>query len=589
MLFYCKCFYTSIVPLFFYTILGAFGASAQVTSIDTVAAATTISTGDFPSYFRPPLDIPISLSGNYGEFRSNHFHTGYDMRIGGVVGAKLFAVADGFVSRISVSSGGYGNGLYIEHPNGTTSVYGHLLDFAPVIQEYVKEEQYKQQSFSVDLTPSPELFPVKKGEFVGRAGNSGSSGGPHLHFEIRNTATQTTLNYGAYGLYRVTDRTPPTLTRLLFYRFSLRSGVPHTALIKAADLRATSAVIPVSDTFYVAMSAYDRMEGSNAFLSLSKYEIYLDDSMVYTFSKQDVPANHGRYLNSYLQYDRRVELDQTLLKTWVEPGNVLQHFVESPSRGIFMLSDSLVHQLKVVLTDDYGNASTHRFKVVRAEPVEQAPHPPAGKALLWVMDNYYQADGLHLYLPFGALGKNIDFTVERYDPPASSEKDFYAPIWRVGSPTEPLFKPMRISIYALVPETFKEKAIVVSVSKNGNYYGAGGRWQGDYLETHTYNFGDYSVTLDTIPPKITPRFNAGADLRNVQRVTFRIEDDLSGIKSYEGYIDGEWALFVYDTKYHSLSYTFDKKRIGSGKKHTLELKVTDYCNNVSIYNTQFTW
>jgi hypothetical protein len=462
------------------------------------------------------------------------------------------------------------------------------LDFAPVIQEYVKEKQYGEQSFSVNLTLSSEQFPVKKGDFIGRAGNSGASGGPHLHFEIRDTEKQSPLYYGAHGIFPVVDQIPPRLTRLQFYSYSVQSGIPRSTMIKEVDVASTTTPIWVTDTFYVAMGAYDRMEGSNAFLALDKYQIYIDELEVYTYAKTDLPPSMGRYLNSFLQYDQRVNHNHTLLKTWVEPGNRVDNLVTSLSNGLFSLPDTLVHHLKIVLTDDSGNKSVYRYKIAKRKS-EHTPCPVKGKALLWVMDNYFETEGLQLYIPFGALGKNIVFHVERAELPILPNRVFYAPIWRIGSPSEPLLKPMRIKIAAQIPEAFKEKAIVVSVSKEGVCSSAGGAWNDPFLETTTYHFGDYTVTIDTIPPTITPRFKEGADLRGTKQLSFRIGDDLSGIKSYEGFIDGEWALFEYDAKYRSLSYTFDKKRTGSGKTHRLELFVTDNCNNLATYKTTFTW
>ena len=561
----------SLIVLFFYS-----WTSAQVTSPFQA------------SYYRLPLDLPLSLSGNYGEFRSNHFHTGYDMRIGGVVGAKLFAVANGFISRISVSPSGYGNALYIEHPNGTTSVYGHLLDFAPAIQQFVKEQQYEQQSFSVNLLLLPDIFPVKKGDFVGRAGNSGDSGGPHLHFEIRDTETQSPLNYNAHGLYPVTDNISPTLRRVQFWGYSVQGGVPRTELIKSLDVGSSATVIPVSDTFYVAMGAYDRMEGSNAYLALSTYDIYIDNNKVYTYQKSDLPPSTGRYLNSFLQYDQRVKNDHTLLKTWVEPGNMLPHLVTTTDNGLFTLPDTLVHQMRIVLTDDSGNESVYRYKIARQSAVQVPSYALEGRVMIWAMDNYYETEGLQIYLSWGALGKNIDFYVERREAPSTPERSFYAPLWRVGSPFEPLLKPMRLAIYAQVPEELKEKALIVSIANDGKCTSAGGSWKGGYLETNSYNLRDYSVTIDTIPPVITPGFKS-TDLRGAKQMSFKIRDDLSGINAYHGYIDGEWVLFEYDAKTATLYYLFDKNRIGTGKKRQLELIVTDNCNNISKYNTSFIW
>jgi len=346
-------------------------------------------------------------------------------------------------------------------------------------------------------------------------------------------------------------------------------------------------VIPVTDTFYVAMGAYDRIDGSPAFLAINQYDVYIDDIKKYTYKKADLPPSMGRYLNSYLQYDQRVNHDRTLLKTWVEPGNMLTSLVSVSDNGLFILTDTLTHRLKIVLTDDYGNESVYRFQIARKSAIPQVPLK--GKVMIWAMDNYHEAEGLQLYLPLGALGKNIDFDVERVEIPDTLRHVFWAPLWRIGTPTEALLKQMRISIRAQVPHELKEKAIVVSLSKSGRYASAGGRWNGDYLEAHTFNFGSYSIAIDTIPPTITPRFQPGADLRKVSQLSFTIGDDLSGIKSYEGTIDGEWALFEYDAKNRRLSYTFDRKRIGSGKRHTLELIVTDNCNNVSTYKTDFLW
>jgi len=556
--------------------------------VGTAQETDTIITKNFPAYYRIPLDLPLSLSGNYGEFRSNHFHTGYDMRIGGVVGAKVFAAAEGFISRITVSPGGYGNALYIDHPNGTTTLYGHLLDFASAIQEYVKEKQYEMKSFSVDLSLTPEQFPVEKGDFVGRAGNSGASGGPHLHFEIRNTETQGTMNYSDYGLFPVTDNTPPRLTRLHFWGYSIQAGIPRTALIKAVDIASPPQLIAVSDTFYVAMGALDRMEGSYATLALSAYELYIDDVMVYRYKKKNIPPSMGRYLNSFLQYNYRVKSDQTLLKTWVEPGNMVKNLVETSHHGLFSLADTLTHALKIVIRDDYGNESVYRYLIAKRKSVQMVTMPLQGNAVMWAMDNYYETEDVQLYLPFGALGKNIDFVVKRIEPPLNAGRNLYAPLWRIGSTGEPLLRPMRLAIRAHVPLVYREKAVVVSIDRDGRSASAGGRWNGDFLETNTYNFGDYTVTIDTVPPRITPKFT-GTYLRNVKQIGFYIRDDLSGIKSYEGYIDGVWALFEYDAKYASLYYVFDKKRVGSGKNHQLELMVTDNCNNTVIYKTSFIW
>jgi len=263
-------------------------------------------------------------------------------------------------------------------------------------------------------------------------------------------------------------------------------------------------------------------------------------------------------------------------------------FVPLGQSGLFSLSDTLLHRLKIVLTDDSGNESVYQYTVARQASRKMPVYPVLGKVLVWAIDNYDEKEGMRLYLPFGALGKNIDFNVDCVEAPAISGRSFYAPLWRIGSPLEPLLKPMRLAIFAKVPEAFREKAVTVLLSENGRYSAAGGEWTGDFLETRTYQFGNYTVAIDTIPPFITPAYKT-TDLRGAAQIGFRIADDLSGIKSYDGYIDGQWVLFEYDAKYSSLNYRFDKKRMVSGKQHELELKVTDYRNNVAVYHTSFTW
>ena len=549
-----------------------------------------LATEEFPSYFRSPLDIEILLSGNYGEFRPNHFHAGYDFRTQGAVGAKLYAVAEGYISRISVSPSGYGNALYIVHPNGTTTVYGHLLDFAKDIQDYITEKQYESKSFSVDVEIAPELFPVKQGDLIGRTGNSGSSGGPHLHFEVRETKTQTPLNYSAYGLYPVPDKSAPRLTRLQFYSYSRQAGVSQSRLLRSASLSRPAERNHVSDTFYVAIGAYDKMDNSNGLLALARYEIYLDGKKLYSYTKADVPSGRGRYVNSAIQYSQFHDYRNGLLKSYLEPGNLLRHHFDAPTEGLFALQDSLDHKLRIVLTDDYGNQSEHHFVVAKRAKAKPAQEPLQGKTLLWPLPNYAEAPGCEIFVPLGALAKNINFVLTQTVPSDKLESRLFAPVWKVHDSHEPLMRPVRLRIDASrVPKELKNKALIVSVQKNGSLSGLGGKWQGDFLEAQTSQFGNYSVAIDTVPPRITPLFKERANMRGVSLLRFGIGDNLSGIASYEGYIDGEWVLFSYDAKYGALSYVFDKKRITRGKKHTLELRVTDNRQNQRIYTTSFEW
>ena len=137
-------------------------------------------------YFQSPLEIPLILSGTFAELRSNHFHSGLDIKTQQQSGLKVMAAASGFVSRIKVSHFGYGKALYITHPNGYTTVYAHLQNFNPEIDAYIKHRQYKNESYEIELFPKAGELLVNNGDIVAYSGNTGGSGGPHLHFEIRN-------------------------------------------------------------------------------------------------------------------------------------------------------------------------------------------------------------------------------------------------------------------------------------------------------------------------------------------------------------------------------------------------------------------
>ena len=236
--------------------------------------------------FRYPLDVAMSLSGNYGELRSNHFHGGVDFRVGGVVGAPIYAAERGYISRITIGPSGYGNAIYITHPNGYVTVYGHMHCFADHIAEYVRGKQYEKESFRQDLSFVPEQFPVKKGEYIGKAGNTGSSGGPHLHFEIRDENNVNTDAFGR-GYLKITDNLPPTFRSVVFYGIHNRGGVPESYYIGMPK----EGYIALPEHSYICIDAVDKQEGTNAKLAVSEYKVWVDSDLIYHFTLGEVPGN----------------------------------------------------------------------------------------------------------------------------------------------------------------------------------------------------------------------------------------------------------------------------------------------------------
>jgi len=545
-------------------------------------------------YYRSPLsdDMPISFSSNFGELRANRFHAGLDFRVGGVSGAKLYAVADGYVARISVSPEGYGKAIYINHPNGTTSVYGHLHNFSPQIKAYIEDLQYKRQRFSIDENLSPDTFPLKKGDFIGNAGNSGSSFGAHLHFEIRKTSTQKPVNVLAAGIYKVTDNIAPVIRQVIFYRYDEQeNGVPLVEPFLISAIAGLQHTANVPERFFIAVEASDRQNGSPGKLGIYRMEVKLNEKIIFAYRNDEFSFDESRYVNSLMAYDRLQTSSQSFLKTYLEPGNKLSSVYEIvEDNGIITLTDDEQHQLTITVWDEAGNQAACQFDIQRHEI---APTPPAyldekkTTVMHYDRNNRYEQAGMSITIPAGTLYRSIMFAADTamYAPAYA-----YSHLWKIHNNEIPLHSAgATLHIQADVPEEYRDKALMVNVTKTGGVRAVGGSWNNDGVTAKITSFGDYCVAIDTIPPTITPKFKQGANLKNSATLSVKIYDELSGIKNYKAFIDGKWALMDYDAKNNVLVYTFDPKRIKRNTTHTLLLTVTDNRMNTASLKTTFIW
>ncbi|MDR3236352.1 MAG: M23 family metallopeptidase [Prevotellaceae bacterium] len=552
------------------------------------------------AYYRSPLDgqMPLSLAGNFGEPRTNHFHSGIDFRVGGQPGAKLHAVAGGYVARIAVSPGGYGNAIYINHPNGTTSVYAHLHAFAPDIEAYITRIQYAKKRFAVDENIPPTAFPVQKGQVIGTAGNSGNSFGAHLHFEIRETATAKTLNTVASGIFRMADDVAPQIHRIVFYEYRQADGVP--AIAPCADVRSFAAggaqVVTVPDTFFVAIDADDRQGGQSGILGLHRLTVALDNDVVFAYRMDGFLFKDTRYINSLYAYDLWTAQSRPMIKTYVEPGNnMLYLYDKAADEGLMTLPDRDVHTLCITAFDDAGNTSHVVLRVARAAADSGGVQPSVAAAdslppvkpvkMYHHSDNYYECGGMRIDVPAGSLYRPVWFsadTLPRTDGAAAA-------VWRIHHNTTPLHLAARLHLPADVPARWRAKALMASYNSKGNVVSAGGAWDGDGVTAKIASFGNYFVTIDTLPPAVKPLFADSADLRKHERLSVKIIDDLSGVDSYSAAIDGEWALMEYDAKENVLHYLFNKARIKRNAAHTLTVTVSDRQRNSTTLKTRFVW
>lgn len=535
--------------------------------------------------FRYPLDVPMSLSGNYGELRSNHFHAGIDFRIGGVVGAPVYAAADGYVSRISVSPTGYGNALYITHRNGYVSVYGHLHRFENRIREYVRAEQYASQSFVVDICPDSACFPVKAGELIAFGGNTGSSGGPHLHFEVRRDGS--TLNLVTNGLFAIDDGRKPVINRVAFMGYEIESGVARVFRINRP--RSRSAVIPLPRLSYVAVDAIDRMEGTNAKLAIGEYSVFLDGECIYRFKVGDIPMNESRYLNSLIEYPLKSRAGRMMVKSYVEPGNGLAYKIDCSNNGLIVLNDDSVHTLTVEARDYGNNVERISYKVRRtSEPLAVNDQlPPKGTFAAWHLPFFYKKEGFVFSMPAGALYRSIYF--EAAEDSVAVSGDFCSKVWKISGYETALHIPAGLSIRYEGPDSLKSKALLVSVSPSGRIYGAGGAIDScGYVTSKISSFGSYAVALDTVAPVVRAYVANGETLRR-DIVSFSIRDRLSGIGKYEVEIDGRWVLAEFDAKRSRLAANLADAGIERGKRHALIIRVSDNKGNETVVKRDFKW
>lgn len=543
-------------------------------------------------FFSPPVKIPMFLAGDFGELRPNHFHAGIDIKTQGKAGLPVYAAADGYLARISISPTGYGNALYINHPNGTTTVYGHLQNFIKPVQDYARNIQYEKESFAIDQVVPEEMFPVKKGEMIALSGNSGGSAGPHLHFEIRDTKDEKVLNPLKFN-FPVKDNLRPIIQSLVIYPVSANASVEgnHNSR-RLLTLKAgtnyqlkENKIIPVYGEIGFGLQAVDLLNGSANKCAIYGMKLKVDNRLIYAFSMDNFPQNETKYVNAHMDYDWAVRKGIRLYRAWVLPGDRLQIYNSVVNRGVFDATDGKIHDITLEVTDTYGNETSLSFKI-KSIPHEITEAQAKGELFRYDHTNRIREDGIEFTIPEGALYDDVDF-VYRETP---AMRSFFSPVYQLGQNTVPLHFscPLRIRAKKL-PARLQSKVMLAQINPaTGAIYSATGKYDDGWVEGNIRVLGHYTLAVDTVPPKITPVTDYGKDKKPIYNfLKFRITDNLSGIESFRGTIDGKWVLFEYDLKNNLISYAFDNTRLLMGKKHELNLEVSDFKGNTSAYHATF--
>jgi hypothetical protein len=549
------------------------------------------------SIFIDPLKIPPFLSSNFGELRIDHFHSGLDIKTQGVTGKEVVAAADGYISRITVSPGGFGKALYIRHPSGYSTVYGHLDRFSAEIENFVKKSQYEKKSFSVMLFPSKDEFPVRQGELIAYSGNSGSSGGPHLHFEIRKSDSERPINPMLFEL-GLTDNIKPFFEKLAIYPINSHTLINGQHAVKKISVAGDhgSYYIPNGNEISVSgpagfgIKAYDLMNGSPNRYAVYSIELSVDSVSIFNYVMNGFSFDESRYVNSHIDYETYMKENSYIERTYVLPGDKLSVYKNFTNRGVFNFNDNKLHQVDIVVRDASNNKSTLSFKI-RATSGKETNNKQVQDENCTVMpygiSNRFSTENVVLNIPAGALYDTLFFTYKK----ESGTRQMLSDLHYIDDKFTPVHKACNLSIKPTsVPGGKESKMLIVKLDDDEKKYPVNSSWDEGNLSADILSFGRYFIGIDTIAPLISANgLVSGANLTGKKELRIRITDELSGIKSYEPIIDGAWALFEYDQKNDLLTYKFDETRIKTGTKHNLSLKVTDRKDNISYFKCDFIW
>lgn len=555
----------------------------------SLASIAQKASSDYPQgYFRNPLDIPISLSGNFGELRSNHYHMGLDLKTNAKVNLPVYAAADGYVARIKIEPGGFGRAIYINHPNGYTTLYAHLNGFMPALEKWLERKQYELESWNVSLDLTPDLFPVRKGQFIANSGNTGGSQGPHLHFEIRRTSDDVNLNPMLFR-FPIADNVKPRIIRLGIYdrQKSIYEQSPRLFPLKAAPggLITTPSLIKVSSPMIsFAVTAYDTHTGSSNLNGIFSAELFQNDLSIVSFEMDKISYNDTRYMNAHIDY-----------RTKSGGGAYLQHLSELPGyynsiyayhngNGVIDISDGKIHDFKITVRDAYGNISNLSYRV-QYDGTGKPPVLPVvnGRKFYPLMLDGFESDNCEFYIGEKCL---YDSVTIRYHTTKSTHSSSASDLHHIGNSYIPLQEAFLIRIRpTLNPDSeFRTRTVMQWISGTRKAVQKV-EWQGEWAAGRFRDFGAYQLLVDTIPPQIVPaNFSDGSNLSKASQILFSVRDNLEKVNNVRVELDGKWLRFTND-KGRNFIYRFDE-RCPPGK-HTLKITAEDEAGNSVVREYEF--
>jgi len=525
----------------------------------------------------PPLDIPFSLSGTFGEPRSTHFHLGLDIKTQGKQGWEVKSVAPGYISRIRVSVRGYGKTLYINHPDQTTSVYAHLKKFAPKIEAYLKSNQYEKKSYNIQKFPKRDEFPIDAGEVIGYSGNTGSSSGPHLHFEIRDTKSQKPLNPLLFNL-PVKDNQRPQIQKVyLFYpeNNSVTTPSESVPLQKVNDSTYTSPIITTSGKIGLGIQMYDRQDLSYSKNGIYKAQLKVNGKIIVQFKFDQLDYSDSKKLFLNVDYPAFKKNKIKIQKMFFQNHHLLTFMKSMHQEGIFHVELGKSYQVKLVIEDFSGNSS-HVEIYIEGVKKKNQNKLLKGKLIEPRLDYQIILNEKEIYFPRKTFFDNVIIQVEQDEKTLSIGPDLF-----------PFNNPYEIKFVFDQKDSLKVRQTFIAKKKDQKLFFLPTILKDGLLETKVKEMGVFTLSRDSVPPKIFPsNFSSDQWLSKFKYLKLKISDDFSGVKSYSGSINGEWVLFEYEPKSSMLTYDFSDK-VFEMAKHNLRLEVEDNVGNKTVYKTTF--
>jgi murein DD-endopeptidase MepM/ murein hydrolase activator NlpD len=541
---------------------------------------------DYPKdYFSSPLDIPMQLSGNFGELRPNHFHAGFDLRTQQKEGLKVYAVADGYVSRIKISTFGNGKTIYINHPNGYTSVYGHLKMANGEIENYIKKTHYKEQSFEIEMFFKPDEMVVKKGEIIAFSGNTGASEGPHLHFEFRDSKTEFIINPMLFGYNKfLKDNKKPVVSGVYVYPLDSKTTVNHSKrpLLLNVSLQKDgtylSDKVVANGMIGFGISAYDTDDVSFNNNGVYKVQSFYNGKPNFGYEFNTYSFDDMRYINALIDYSRYKKMQQRVQKLFMKNPYNLSIIQADENKGVLQVTPNLASLYRIEVSDFFGNKKTIAIPVqydllstiISPEPVQSNYFVKANK------DSNFALENMSVFFPAGTFYEDFDLNFEVKNDTLFLHDD-----------TVPAHTNFTISIEdTKSTEAQREKMFI------GRIEGKKVNYNPTYRKDSVFNtkvkiLGKYALVADTIAPKISMAVPVeGKWISEQKTIQLSIYDDLSGIKSYNGYLNGKWVLFEYDNKTRKLIHYFSDGIVADGA-NDLKVVVIDNVGNSTTFETRF--